>query len=562
MPKQIVDLTPSTAHSAPINYPKKNKYADLDWEEININSLDEASAKAASIYGGTAISLPIGVQTPNQVAEAQRREIPEKVPANTGNWSMSLQTLLDQPPSALPRQLLFGGIVFCIAFVTWATFGQIDEIGHARGQLIPKGEVYKIDPVEQGKVANIAIKEGQTVKAGQVLVELDTQIAAGDVERLRLMLASYKMEYSQKQSLLERTRLEAAKQIEIAGADVQAQKAMLAQAQTNVATAQQLLTQLQTQKSEYQVRREKLQPLTAKVQELRQQLEDGVAAEQKRVTMFESLVKDGAVSKNQLLDAQQLLRDRQSALTRNQMDDNSSFKDKLFEAEQALRQNQTDVTKNQGQLEQNLAEINRIQAGLDQKQAQERKTQLEAQQQIQGLEVEMTQLKAKIADTENQIQSATEKLKQRVITAPIDGVITSLNIHNNGEVVQAGKTIAEMAPQDVPMVLTAVLPNQEAGFVKTGMLVQVKLDPYPYQDFGIVTGKVTSISPDAKPDERLGAVYRVEVTLDRDSVTANNKTIHFKAGQTGTAEIIIRQRHISDMLLDPVRQLQKGGITL
>lgn len=92
--------------------------------------------------------------------------------------------------------------------------------------------------------------------------------------------------------------------------------------------------------------------------------------------------------------------------------------------------------------------------------------------------------------------------------------------------------------------------------------MQVKFDAYPYQDYGIVPGKVLSISPDAKPDEQLGPVYQVEVALDRDYVTTKDQNIKFKAGQTAAADIIIRRRRIVDILLDPIRQLQKGGMDL
>lgn len=128
--------------------------------------------------------------------------------------------------------------------------------------------------------------------------------------------------------------------------------------------------------------------------------------------------------------------------------------------------------------------------------------------------------------------------------------------------VQQGQTVAEVAPENAPLVLSASLPTSEAGFIKQGMPVQVKLDAFPYQDFGVVSGKVTSISPDTKKDEQQGAVYKVEVVLDRNYVNANQQTIHFKAGQTASADIIIRRRRIADILLDPIRQLQKGGINL
>ena len=144
----------------------------------------------------------------------------------------------------------------------------------------------------------------------------------------------------------------------------------------------------------------------------------------------------------------------------------------------------------------------------------------------------------------------------------MNGVILSLEVVNVGEVVEPGQTIAEIAPVDAPLVLSAKLPNQEAGFVEAGMAVQVKLDAYPYQDYGVVSGKVTAISPDAEMDEHLGEVYDVEITLDRDHVATNNQLIRFKAGQTASADIVIRQRRIADVLLDPIRQLQQEGINL
>jgi HlyD family secretion protein len=216
----------------------------------------------------------------------------------------------------------------------------------------------------------------------------------------------------------------------------------------------------------------------------------------------------------------------------------------------------------QGQLTEQMAEVDRLQAEASSKQAAARQTQLEKEQKIQQLEMELNQAKSKIAETKTLLAQAKNKLKQRFIYAPVTGVISALNIRNTGEVVQPGETIAEVTPNQAPLVLEVSLPNREAGFVKTGMPVQVKFDAFPYQNYGVIPGKVVSISPDAKTDERLGVFYRVEVSLDRDSVKANNQTWKLKAGQTATAEIVIRQRSIADILLDPLKQLQKGGMNL
>jgi len=483
-------------------------------------------------------------------------------PEKANNCSPGLQTVLDQPPAAFPRQMLLGGMVFCLAFVAWTWLGKIDEVGHANGQLVPKGEVYKIHPVELGKVVQLSVKEGEVVKAGQVLVQLDSEIATNEVERLQQMLGAYQVELSQKQGLVDKTRLEAANRAAFAAANLQAQREAITAAKAKVATTRGLLSELQVQIAASQTRRQRLQPLTATIQEQQTEMRADVAAHQARIKRLNSLVEQGAIAKEHMFEAEQALRDRTGAITRSELAEGATTNDRLFEAEQALRDRTAAMIQNQGELQQALAEVERLQAGLAQKQAEARTTQLETQQQIQQLEVEITELKAKMTETRTLLNSARAKLVQRFLYAPIDGVVSSLNIRNIGEVVQPGQTIAEMAPQTAPLILLTKLPNQEAGFVKIGMPVQTKLDAYPYQDYGIVTGKVTSVSPDAKPDERLGPVYRVEVELDRNYVNANHQTIPFKAGQTASADIIIRRRHIIDILLDPIRKLQKGGMDL
>jgi HlyD family secretion protein len=453
-------------------------------------------------------------------------------------------------------------MVFCMAFGAWATFGRIDEVGHARGQLVPKGEVYKIHPLESGKIAAIHVKEGQSVKAGEELVELDREIAATEVERLQQMLLTDQIQLTQMQAIIDKTRLEAETRVEIAKADAQAAVAAINQINAKAAATQKQLTELQAAAAANEDRVKRLKPLSGTTQELRNKLEADVAAAVEEVERLKPLVEAGAISKKYLLDAQQVLRDRQSAITKNQLDEVTITNERQFEAEQALRARTSAIAENQGELPQTLAQAEQLRAELLHKQAEGRRTQIEAQQKIQQLEVEKTQLKAKIAENQNLLAAAKAKLKQRFLYAPVDGVVSSFNIANIGEVVQPGQTIAEIAPQNAPLVLSASLPNQEAGFVKTGMPVQVKLDAYPYQDYGVVTGKVVSISPDAKPDERLGAVYRVEVALQRNYVSANHQTVRFKAGETAAADIIIRRRRIADILLDPIRQLQKGGIDL
>ena len=481
---------------------------DLDESSLTLLSGRESSV----VYGGIVSSAkevlepsrpPATFQAQAAASPAAAKSLtPKRQPAS---WSNSLQTVLDQPPSSLPRTLLFSGLAFCFVLSTWAWLGQVHKVSHAQGRLVPKGEVYKIQPVTQSEIAKIEVKEGQTVKAGQIVATLDDRLAGADVERLTQSLGGDRLQLAQTEGLMDRTRLEAEVRQAIAAAEVQSQVAALAQTQVKVSTSQKILPLLQATSADYQARLQKLQPL----------------------------VSAGALPE-----------------------------DRLFEIQQTLHQRQQEITQNQGDIEQALTEGDQIRAGLAEKQAEGKKSALEAQQQLQQLQIEAGQLRAKIAGTQAELRAAQTRLKQMFLYAPVAGTVTSLKVHNSGEVTQPGQTIAEIAPASAPLVLSALLPSREAGLVRKGMTVQIKLDAFPYQDYGIISGKVNSISPDAENNEQMGAVYKVEIALDRHSVMHEQQMIPFKAGQTATAEIIVKQQRIIDVLLEPIRQLQKGGISL
>lgn len=501
------------------------------------------------IYGGTAslsLTLPL---------------TPASSPSSQSNWSVGLQTALDQPPASFPAQVLAGSLVFCAVFGAWAWFGQVEQVGHAQGKLVPQTQVYRVDPVESGKVAHIAVKAGDRVQKGQVVLELDSTLAKDDVERLEHQIISAEVELGQKQSLKEKIQLEAKTRHEIAVASLQAHKAAITRVQSNTDTLKRSIEQLETEVSAAKNRLDTLQPRTETVTALRDQLKTDVKAVEARVERMKPVVREGAIAEDQIFQIEQTLRDRRQALTRHDLEVGNLEREQ-FEAEQGVRDRQRTLTQVRGEYQQALAEVERLTAELTQKQAEAETTQLDTQKQLEQIEMEITQLTAQITETQTLLNSAKTKLEQRFLYAPVDGIVSSLEIPNPGEVVQAGQTVAEIAPMDAPLMLSAKLPNRDAGFIRVGMPVQVKLDAYPYQDYGIVPGRVKTISPDSKIDNQMGVAYQVDIALDKDHIRDRQQRIYFKPGQTASADIIIRRRRILEVLLDPIRKLQKGGIDL
>jgi multidrug efflux pump subunit AcrA (membrane-fusion protein) len=382
--------------------------------EINLQDVHPYYAltpEMASIYGGS-------VASPGAVFS----ELPtiQTGITSTSNYSTSLQKVLEQRPSIVPHLILLGGLVFFATVLVWVCTGKIQQVSQVQGKVAPSQQLYQLQPQEFGKVVKIAVKQGQQVKAGQVVAELDTKPLADDLQVKKQQLQQIK-------ALLDQTR------------QTPAQTAVMA-----------------------------------------------IASAKEKTT-----ARNVVTPQTPLVDKQQLL------------------------------------------------------------------TQLQTQ---------VTELQVNITKTQNLLNKSQVQLKPKSLYAPIDGVVSSLNIRSTGEEVKPKQIIAEIAPIHASGVLLLILPSQKAAFVNKGDLVEIKLNfdsqrlnvaktqkqSIPsYRNNNILSGRVVSVSRDAQTDKRLGWVRRVEIALD------SNQTVNFTPGQVVTAEII-HHRRIADMFLRPMKELQNS----
>ncbi len=477
-------------------------------------------------------------------------------------WSPTMQSLLDEPPSSLPVKLIFGGIVFCLVFILWAWFGKIDKVGKAQGKLVPRGEAYKVESIESAKITQIAVKEGQQVQAGQLIARLDSEQETREVERLKELISAYELELNQKQNLLEKAELETKTHQMIAESEVQGQQSAVESAIAKLKVSRDSLERRQSELLAQLSRQDNVENLSALDREKLGQLEEELKQHQQRLERLKPLAEQGAISQEAIFQAQQSKRETEKQLIEYRQGIISNTEEQIFRSGQASREIEASIAEIQGQLVSEQKEIEQLEAQLTQKKADRQRIGLEAQQKAEQLKLEIGQTQSKIAETKNQLASATSRLEKTALRSPVAGTVLSFNVTNTGKVVQPGETVAEIAPKNAKLVLSAALPDREAGFVKKGMPAQVKFDAYSYQDYGIIPGKVISVSPDAKTDETLGAVYRVKIELERDYVTDRLQKVLFKPGQTATADIVIRQQRIIDILLEPIKKLEQDGINL
>jgi multidrug efflux pump subunit AcrA (membrane-fusion protein) len=123
--------------------------------------------------------------------------------------------------------------------------------------------------------------------------------------------------------------------------------------------------------------------------------------------------------------------------------------------------------------------------------------------------------KALLSRLRRELRAAELSQDRTQIRAPVNGVIASLDVPGAGAVVEQGSRIATIVPESARLVAEVQVPNKDVAFVGAGRRAKLKIDAFPYQDYGTITGKVNNVSSDARADERFGSFYKVTISLDQ-----------------------------------------------
>lgn len=426
------------------------------------------------------------------------------------DWSALTRETIDTMPRVWARGLLYFLAIFAAIVLPWAMLSKVDEVGTARGQLEPQGKTFKLDAPVTGEVAEIKVKEGQPLQKGQVLIELESDLTMAEMQQAQAKLEG---------------QLNRRAQLEFMGTQLQG-----------------VTTQTQRQQGTAEASAQR-----AEIEEIQQRLNHGktmqklaqerLARELKEVERYQSLVDEGVVSEVQLVAVKRAVDEARRDLTL---------------ANSEVRQAEAQIESQQNQYEGNARN--------------QELSILETTRQAREVDSQVAALQGEINQTKKQIDALKFQLQQREIRSPIAGVLFQLPIDRPGAVVQVGQPLAQIAPEQAPLVLRANMSSQESGFLRQGMPVKIKFDAYPFQDYGIVEGRVSWISPNSKLIETdQGAkvpTYELEITLNQPYLQSGKQQIALTPGQTATAEVIVRQRRIIDFLLDPFKKLQAGGVKL
>ena len=176
------------------------------------------------------------------------------------------------------------------------------------------------------------------------------------------------------------------------------------------------------------------------------------------------------------------------------------------------------------------------------------------------LEIDAARSEASTAEASlDQRRAEAEARRLQFVTAPVSGRVAALPV-TTGQAIAAGATIAVVVPVGGKLEVELLAPSRAIGFVQPGQDVEVSLQAFPYQRFGTVRGTVRSVSSTVISPNEVGfqglrleePVFRIRVTLGRETMMAYGQAIPMQPGMLASAEIVFDRRSLMAWLFDPI----------
>lgn len=403
----------------------------------------------------------------------------------------------DTAPPLASRALLGAIVALCATTIAWASLSDVDIVAVAPARIVPSGHSKVVQPLELGTVRSIAVADGDRVRAGDTLIELDTASAQADVRRVR-----HELEVADREA--DRLRRLAALNAQD-GRDPDpddADPVLLARWREQLAREESLQRESERRQAELDTAERELGKLAALLPFLERR-----AADQK------TLADRKLVAEQQYRDAE-----LQRVETREEM---AVQERRIAVGAAALRE--IDATVRRGR-----AELARLLSG------------------------EIDEADRRRAALAQELVKAETRLAAHSLTAPIDGVVQQLAVHSIGGIVTPAQTLLVVVPESERVEVEALVANKDAGFVAAGQHAEVKLDAYPFTRYGTVPGVVRRLSRDAVADDRHGLVFKAAVELERPYLETGGERLALGPGLAATVEIRTGTRRVIEYVLSPL----------
>lgn len=395
--------------------------------------------------------------------------------------------------------------MFFVIFIIWANFAALDEVTRGDGKVIPSTEIQKLQSLEGGIVEEFLVREGDEVKAGQVLMRLRDVQASSD-------LGSNRARYLGLVAKTQRLKAEA-EGLPTPNFTEEVMKEVPQSVQEELesfrANVQNLSSQTQVLQQQLNQREQEVTGLRTRVSDLREVLR--LSNEERN--MIAPLVERGSAPKVELLQLERGIKERQTEL--------NTVMASLTQAQSAVDEAQA-----------RIAEL------TDAAKAQ-------AQTELAATTIEMNSIGETLSGLEDR-KFRTE------IKAPVDGTIKDILVNTVSGVVQPGADLIEIVPKDDQLIIEARVRPADIAFLHPNQPAVVKITAYDFSIYGGLKGEVIDISADTLTNEEGETFYRVRVRTNETSLTRKDEVLNIIPGMVASVDILTGEKTVMQYILKPL----------
>lgn len=404
---------------------------------------------------------------------------------------------------------LAGAILYFVSFtvfalIIWASFARITEVAVASGELAPTGSLVSVEHLEGGLVDRIMVREGQRVERGEVLMTLRPAAASSDLGQLQIRAANLELQRIRLDALLAGNKPDFGKTgLAYPGLAGDQSQVLAAWRELNKQSDNALRSKLAQKKLEIQALEKQRDGLTTQVSIQRQQLE-----------IREKILREGFTSRRDYLDVKLRFEQSKNELVR--------ITGRLETAREEARETITRLAEQGADARSKLVE-------------------------------ERSKAASELAETRKSIAKLADRFERLEVRAPVAGLVQELVVTSAGQVLGAGKAAALIVPSGAELVAQVQVKPVDIANISIGQPVNVTITAYDPNLVGILTGKISQVSPATFKTEKGETYYKALVTLDRGwQDRSDEKKLPLIPGMVVRANIVTGAKSIMRYLLKPV----------
>ena len=446
----------------------------------------------------------IWIDTGLHAVTGKQKELDGDFDANA-DWAIAEQT----PRGA--RILVWLSVAAVFILLVWAAFAKLDEVTRGEGKVIPSRQVQILQTMDGGIVSEILVKEGQSVKIGDLLLKVDPTRMVSSLRENRSQYLSLLAKAARLKALADGVRFVAPEEVTQETPEIVEQERSLYESRRA-----ELDATIGVHRQQSLQRSQELISIRAR----REQASQSYNLTARELEMTRPLVKTGAVSDVELLRLER------------------------------------DVARYRGERDSANSDIPRLESAVS-----------EANRKIQEVELnfrniarsELSESNAKLSALSEGSTALEDRVKQTDIRSPVNGTIKQLKVNTVGGVVQPGKDLIEVVPSDDALLLEARVLPKDIAFLRPGQKALVKFTAYDYAIYGGLEATLEHISADSVLDEKGNAFFLVRVRTLSSSIGPQKFPII--PGMVAEVDILTGKKSVLAYLLKPILRAKAKAMT-